>query len=127
MEVVKTGKSGSHTIERATSGDISIAPAQTKLGGILMKAIVFTKYGPPDVLQLKEVAKPTPKDNEVLVGVCATTVASGDVRLRSLTFPLWLWLPIRIWIGLIRPKKTILGTEPAYPDRFALVFDAFSI
>ncbi|MFX1511463.1 MAG: NAD(P)-dependent alcohol dehydrogenase [Promethearchaeota archaeon] len=77
-----------------------------------MKAIVWTKYGSPDVLQLKEVAKPTPKDNEVLIRVYATTVTAGDCEMRSLKFPLWLRLSMRIYAGLRRPKRiTILGQD----------------
>ena len=78
-----------------------------------MKAIVATKYGPPDVLQLREVEKPTPKDNEVLVKVYAATVSAGDCTIRSSTYPPWFWLPGRIMFGLIRPRKTIPGDELA--------------
>lgn len=74
-----------------------------------MKAIVCTKYGPPDGLQLKEVEKPTPKDNEVLIKVYATTVTAGDVLLRSLSFP--LRIVFRLVFGLGRNK--ILGHELA--------------
>ncbi|TDL88714.1 NAD(P)-dependent alcohol dehydrogenase [Vibrio vulnificus] len=76
-----------------------------------MKAIVCTKYGSPDVLELKEVAKPTQKDNEILVKVHAATVASGDVRVRSFKSPFLLWLPMRIFLGLRKPRKPILGVE----------------
>jgi NADPH:quinone reductase-like Zn-dependent oxidoreductase len=78
-----------------------------------MKAVVYTKYGPPEVLQLKEVEKPTPKDNEVLVRVHATTVTVADARLRSFTVPPLFWLPARIVIGFTKPKNHILGLELA--------------
>jgi NADPH:quinone reductase-like Zn-dependent oxidoreductase len=78
-----------------------------------MKAIVATKYGPPDVLQLKEVKRPTPKDNEVLIRVHATTVTSGDVWIRGSTFASWFWLPGRIMYGLRKPRKPIPGNELA--------------
>ncbi len=76
-----------------------------------MKAIVCTKYGPPDVLQLKEVEKPIPKDNEVLIRIYATTVTSGDVRIRSFKIPPLPWLPFRIAMGLRKPRKKILGSD----------------
>ena len=78
-----------------------------------MKAIVCTKYGPPEVLQLKEVEKPTPKDNEVLIKVYATTVSAADFRIRSFTVPLSFWFPARIALGFRKPKKAILGGELA--------------
>ena len=78
-----------------------------------MKAIVCTKYGPPEVLQVVEVEKPTPNDNEVLIKIYATTVTVADVRVRGFTVPLSFWLPARIALGLRKPKKAILGMELA--------------
>jgi NADPH:quinone reductase-like Zn-dependent oxidoreductase len=78
-----------------------------------MKAIVCTKYGSPEVLQLQEVAKPAPKENEVLIKIIATTVHVGDVRIRSFNVPRWQWLLARIALGLTRPKNPILGMELA--------------
>ncbi|MGB5912525.1 MAG: NAD(P)-dependent alcohol dehydrogenase [Promethearchaeia archaeon] len=80
-----------------------------------MKAIICTKYGPPDVLQLKEVEKPTPKDNEILVKIHATTVTVADVILRSgLKNISPLLRPFaRTMYGLRKPKRPILGHELA--------------
>lgn len=78
-----------------------------------MKAIVCTRYGSPDVLQLKEVNKPIPNDNEVLIKTYATTVSSGDIRVRGFNSPLLLWIPMRIVLGLRKPRKPILGVELA--------------
>ncbi len=79
-----------------------------------MKAIVWTEYGPPDVLQLKEVEKPTPKEDEVLIRIYATTVTAGDCEQRSLKLPIWYRLPMRAYVGLKRPTRiTILGMELA--------------
>lgn len=78
-----------------------------------MKAIVCTRYGPPEVLQLKEVEKPTPKANELLIRIHATTVTFGDVRIRSFTWPLWFRLPGRVMYGLTKPRKDIPGNELA--------------
>jgi NADPH:quinone reductase-like Zn-dependent oxidoreductase len=79
-----------------------------------LKAMVWTAYGAPEVLQLQEVAKPTPRDNEVLIKVHAATVTLGDCELRSLQVAGWLWLPLRIYVGLLKPKRiTILGQELA--------------
>jgi NADPH:quinone reductase-like Zn-dependent oxidoreductase len=79
-----------------------------------MKAMVWTKYGPPKVLQLKEVEKPTPRDSEVLIRIYATTVLVGDCEMRGLKLPLWSRLPVRLLMGLRKPKRrTILGQELA--------------
>ena len=76
-----------------------------------MKAVVCTKYGTPDVLQVKEVEKPVPRDNEILVKVHATTVTTGDCRIRSFTLARWFWLPGRIMYGITKPRKEIPGNE----------------
>jgi NADPH:quinone reductase-like Zn-dependent oxidoreductase len=78
-----------------------------------MKAMVYERYGPPEVLQLKEIEKPTPKDNEVLIKAQAVTVTSGDMRVRSLNVPAGFGLPMRLVFGFSRPKQPILGTELA--------------
>jgi NADPH:quinone reductase-like Zn-dependent oxidoreductase len=78
-----------------------------------MKAIVCTKYGPPEVLQLKEVEKPIPKDNEVLIKIHAASATVSDCIVRSGKVDILLWLPLRIFVGFKRPRKSILGLELA--------------
>ncbi|MDN3204083.1 NAD(P)-dependent alcohol dehydrogenase [Algoriphagus sediminis] len=76
-----------------------------------MKAAVYQHYGPPEEIEIKEVPKPKPKENEILVKIFATSVTSGDVRLRKSDFPPLFWLPARIIFGLFTPKKKVLGHE----------------
>lgn len=76
-----------------------------------MKVIRCTAYGPPEVLVYGEAEKPVPRDNEVLVRVCATSVTAGDCEIRSFRFPFLLWLPMRLFMGIGRPRQPILGME----------------
>jgi len=74
-----------------------------------MKAIICTKYGPPEVLQLREVEKPTPKDDEVLVKIYATAVTASDIFIRSSQIPIRFRIPMRLMLGLTKPRKSIIG------------------
>ncbi len=75
-----------------------------------MKAIVYRKYGSPDVLHLEEVEKPAPKDRELLIRVRAAEATKSDCEMRSFNFPVkWFWLPLRLALGPFKPKRTILG------------------
>lgn len=76
-----------------------------------MRAIVCPKYGPPEVLELRDIEKPIPQDNEVLVGIRATTVVQADTRVRAFRVPPSFWVPARLALGVTRPKKPVLGTE----------------
>ena len=78
-----------------------------------MKAIVCTKYGLPDVLQIKEIDKPVPRNDELLIRVKATTVTQADTRVRGFRVPLSYWVPARLALGVTKPKKPVLGTELA--------------
>jgi len=75
-----------------------------------VKAIVYTKYGSADVLQLKEVEKPVPRDDEILIKVQAAEATKADCELRSFKFAVkWFWLPMRIGMGIKKPKRQVLG------------------
>jgi NADPH:quinone reductase-like Zn-dependent oxidoreductase len=79
----------------------------------LMKAIVCTRYGPPEVLQLKEVEKPVPRNNEVLLRIHAAAVTVSDCLVRSGKVNPLLWIPMRMFVGFRRPRRPILGLEMA--------------
>lgn len=84
-----------------------------------MKAIIYTEYGPPEVLQLKEVERPAPRDDEILISIHAGSVNIGDIWARNFreitpsrfTMPFPLWLPARMYFGVKRPRINILGSE----------------
>jgi len=75
-----------------------------------MKAAICTNYGLPEVLQIQEVSKPLPNDNQILVKIIATTINSGDVRVRSLDVKGFMKVIMRLVLGISRPRKPILGT-----------------
>ncbi|MBI3991734.1 MAG: NAD(P)-dependent alcohol dehydrogenase [Candidatus Lambdaproteobacteria bacterium] len=74
-----------------------------------MKAVVCTRYGAPDVLELREWPKPVPKAHEVLVRICATTVDIGDARMRALRVPRGLGIPSRLMLGIFKPRHPVFG------------------
>ncbi|MEQ9301912.1 MAG: NAD(P)-dependent alcohol dehydrogenase [Cyclobacteriaceae bacterium] len=77
----------------------------------MMKAVICTQYGSPEVLQVTHIEKPSPKSDEVLVKIHATTVTAADHRVRSFNVPTSFWLPARLMLGLLKPRKSILGME----------------
>jgi NADPH:quinone reductase-like Zn-dependent oxidoreductase len=78
-----------------------------------MKAVVCTRYGSPDVLELREISKPVPKGKEVLIKIHASTVTAGDCEIRRFHIPVLFWLPLRIILGITKPRSGILGQEYA--------------
>jgi len=74
-----------------------------------MKAIVCTKYGPPEVLKLREVEKPIPKDDEVLIRIHATAVTASDTFIRGYKIPIRFMIPMRIMMGITKPRKPVIG------------------
>ena len=74
-----------------------------------MKAIVCTKYGPPEVLKIKEVEKPIPKNDEVCIKIFATAVTASDIFIRGSEIPVRFLIPMRLYIGITKPRKSIIG------------------
>ncbi|HEV7275188.1 MAG TPA: NAD(P)-dependent alcohol dehydrogenase [Devosiaceae bacterium] len=85
--------------------------AEDTATGAAMRAVLCGRYGPPEVLECRRIAKPVPKDKEILIRVRAATVTAGDCELRGFKFPAWLWLPIRLAFGVTRPRQPVLGLE----------------
>ena len=78
-----------------------------------MKAVVCTRYGSPDVIQVLEVPQPVPKASEVLIKIHASTVTAGDCEIRRFDIPILFWLLLRIILGITKPRKGIFGQEYA--------------
>ena len=78
-----------------------------------MKAVICTKYGSPEVLQIREVDKPSPRENEVLIKINVTTVHVGDARIRRFDVPMAAAIPFRIYLGILKPRRPILGMDLA--------------
>ena len=78
-----------------------------------MKAVTYHAYGSPDVLELEDIPKPSPSADQVLIKVHAATVGTWDCESRSFTFPLWFWLPLRLAMGVRKPRWPVLGQELA--------------
>jgi NADPH:quinone reductase-like Zn-dependent oxidoreductase len=76
-----------------------------------MKAICFSKYGTADVLELRTLEKPAPKDDGVLIRIHAATVTPGDCEVRSFKFPFWIWIFLRLYMGVLKPRRPIIGME----------------
>lgn len=101
---------GPHTVAPTTL--LPNVASSSYIGNVVgtnMKAVVYRRYGPPDVLELDEVATPTPKPNEVRIKLRAATVTLGDCELRRREVPNLIWLIVRLFFGLIRPRKKVLG------------------
>jgi NADPH:quinone reductase-like Zn-dependent oxidoreductase len=79
-----------------------------------MKAIVWTAYGSPDRLQIRDIATPVPQPGAVLIRVHAATVLAGDCELRRAQFPTLLWIPLRLLTGVTRPRDKVLGQAPRF-------------
>ena len=78
-----------------------------------MRAAIFERYGAPEVLKVVDLPKPTPKENEILIKICAASVSSGDCRIRALDVPKGMGLPVRLVFGINKPRKKILGMNLA--------------
>jgi NADPH:quinone reductase-like Zn-dependent oxidoreductase len=76
-----------------------------------MSAVCFSRYGPPGVLELRTLDTPVPRDGEVLIRVHAATVTPGDCEIRGFKLAWWVWVPLRLYMGILRPRRPVLGME----------------
>ncbi len=76
-----------------------------------MRAAVASAYGPPEVIRVKEIPTPEPKDDEVLIRIRAAGISAGDTELRTFHFPAWFWIPLRLYFGVFKPRFKVFGTE----------------